>query len=87
MVAVGKVEQMTLLPEKVVAHYVEAYQKLYKRNPKELQILDHEWVIVNGARMRLAELAYLTAQLQLEYNQESEARRTVLQRLVTWLKR
>lgn len=81
------VVSMNLHPEKAVEHYIEAYQKLYRRHPKEPQILDSDWVIVNGARMRVTELEYLTTQLQLEYNQGKEERRTVLHRLITWLKR
>lgn len=80
-------QEIGLRPEKVIAHYIEAYQKLYNRSPRELQILDNEWVIVNGARMRVSELAYLTAQLQHEYKQNAtEERRSIVKRLVKWFK-
>lgn len=77
---------MSIHPNKVIAHYTEAYQKLYNRYPRELQIVDNEWVIVNGARMRLVELEYLTKQLLIEYNQSREERRNVLKRLINWFK-
>jgi len=72
--------------EKVMSHYAEAYQKLYNRIPKDLRVIDHEWVIVNGARMRVNELEYLTRQLQQEYNQGLAEKRSVINRLVRWLK-
>ncbi|GAB4524646.1 MAG: hypothetical protein OHK0046_39640 [Anaerolineae bacterium] len=78
--------QTSLRPEKVIAHYIEAYQKLYNRTPRELQILDNDWVIVNGARMRLSELEYLTVQLQHEYKQGLSERRSLVNRLVKWFK-
>ncbi len=72
--------------EKIMRRYVEAYQKLYNRIPKDLRALDEEWVIVNGARMRVSELEYLTRQLQQEYDQSIDQRRSVVNRLVKWLK-
>lgn len=77
---------MSIHPDKVIAHYTEAYQKLYNRNPRDLEIIDNEWIIVNGARMRVAELEYLTKQLQLEYNQSKIEKRNILNRLITWFK-
>jgi len=72
--------------EKVVQHYTEAYQKLYQRTPRDLRILDQEWIVVNGARMRLTELEYLTNQLLQEYQQSIEERRGIINRLVKWFK-
>ncbi len=72
--------------DQVLSHYTEAYQKLYNRRPKELRHLENGWVLVNGARMRLTELEYLTIQLQREYNQGTEQRRSVVNRLLGWFK-
>lgn len=77
---------MTLRAETVAVNYTEAYRKLYKRIPKDLRVIDHEWVVVNGARMRVTELEYLTRQLQQEYNQGLDERRTMVMRLVRWFK-
>ncbi len=77
---------MNSTTEKIVAHYSEAYQRLYKREPRDLRMIDGDWVIVNGARMRANELAYLTEQLQIEYNQGLDERKNVVQRLVKWFK-
>jgi hypothetical protein len=77
---------MHLTSEKVMLHYAEAYQKLYKRTPKDLRVLDNDWVIVNGARMRVSELEYLTRQLQQEYHQGLSERRSMVTRLVKWFK-
>jgi hypothetical protein len=78
---------MNLNAEKVMMHYTEAYQKLYNRPPKDLRALDDDWVIVNGARMRVSELDYLAKQLHLEYRQGIADRRTLVSRLITWFKR
>lgn len=72
--------------EKVMQNYVEAYHKLYNRTPSDLRALDHEWVIVNGARMRITELEYLTKQLQQEYSQMMLNRRNLVSRLINWFK-
>ncbi len=72
--------------EKAMLHYTDAYQKLYKRQPKDLRALDQEWVIVNGARMRVTELEYLTHQLQQEYKQGIAEKRGMVNRLLSWFK-
>lgn len=72
--------------EKVTHNYAQAYQKLYNRTPRELRILDHEWVVVNGARMRISELEFLTHQLLNEYNQGLQNRRNLVSRLINWFK-
>lgn len=77
----------TLNAEQIMNHYVEAYQKLYNRKPKDLRPIENGWVIVNGARMRITELPFLTAQLQLEYKQGIEERRSVVNRLLGWFKK
>ncbi len=77
---------MELQADQVLTHYVEAYQKLYNRMPKDLRALDNEWVVVNGARMRVAELEYLTQQLQQEYQAGLEQKKNIVARLVKWFK-
>lgn len=72
--------------EKVLANYTDAYRKLYNRVPKQLELIDHEWVLVNGARMRVSELAYLTTQLLQEYQQSTADKRGVVMRLLKWFK-
>jgi hypothetical protein len=72
--------------EKVVNLYAEAYEKLYNRKPKDMHIIDQEWVIVNGARMRVSELEFLTKQLQQEYAQGVADKRTMIDRLVKWFR-
>lgn len=78
---------MDVQSQKIVHHYTEAYQLLYKRSPKDMRMLGNGWVSVNGAKMRLTELEYLTRQLQLEYNQILLAeKRSIVKRLLTWFK-
>lgn len=70
----------------VMYRYAEAYQKLYNRRPRDLRAVDDNWVIVNGARMRLVELEHLTKQLQIEYKQSLNNRRNMLDKLIKWFK-
>ncbi|MBL8164956.1 MAG: hypothetical protein JNJ61_23435 [Anaerolineae bacterium] len=77
---------MDMTAEKAMSHYAEAYQKLYNRRPKDMRALDNGWVIVNGARMRVTELEMLTTQLQVEYKRDTEQRRSIVNRLMNWLK-
>lgn len=72
--------------EQAIRHYTQAYQKLYKRTPKDMHTLDGDWVVINGARMRIGELQYLTDQLEQEYQQGLEQRRSLINRIVRWLK-
>lgn len=77
---------MAQSPELLMRNYVEAYEKLYNRRPRDLRAVDGDWVVVNGARMRLIELEHLTQQLHLEYSQSLESRKSVVSRLVKWFK-
>ncbi len=75
---------MEVSSEKAMMYYAEAYQKLYNRRPKDLRAIENGWVIVNGARMRVTELEHLTLQLQREFNQGLDQRRSVVSRLLKW---
>lgn len=77
---------MVYSPEILMHNYAEAYEKLYNRRPRDLRAVDGDWVIVNGARMRLGELEHLTKQLQLEYKQTLANKRNVVSRLIKWFK-
>jgi hypothetical protein len=69
-----------------ITQYAQAYQQLYQRIPADIRTIESGWVLVNGARMRVAELEYLTQQLQLEHSQELARRRGVVRRLLAWFK-
>ena len=71
--------------QQVLSHYASAYQQLYKKTPSDLRLIENNWVIVNGARMRLNELEYLTLQLQKENKQQTVQQHGVMQRIVGWL--
>lgn len=78
---------MDMHSENILTHYTQAYQLLYKRSPKDVRMLGNGWVSVNGAKMRLTELEFLTHQLQLEYNQLVIAeKRGIVKRLLNWFK-
>ena len=77
---------MALSPEFVMHSYAQAYEKLYKRRPRDLRAVDNNWVIVNGARMRIEELEILTKQLQMEYKQSVASKRSIVSRLIGWFK-
>ena len=77
---------MAVSSEQAMISYAEAYERLYKRIPRDLRAIDGNWVVVNGARMSVTELEYLTQQLQLEYRQGIADRRGVVSRLIKWFK-
>jgi hypothetical protein len=77
---------MQMTSEQALNFYANAYQKLYKRIPRELRAVDHEWVIVNGARMRVDELEYITQQLEFEYNQTMAQKKNLVKRLLNFFK-
>lgn len=68
-------------------HYAQAYQQLYKKSPRDLRMLGNDWVYINGARMRVSELEMLTRQLQIEYSQQFDSHKGMVQRLIGWLTR
>jgi hypothetical protein len=67
-----------------MARYMEIYQSLYRRAPRELRDLGGNWVLVNGARMTIEELDQLTDQLQQELQQEQARKRGIVKRLLNW---
>lgn len=77
---------MSSFAEQVINQYKQAYQQLYNRTPQYLYVLDDEWVIVNGARMRATELQYVVQRLNEEYRQERAKQQSVIHRLISWLK-
>ena len=50
--------------DKAMARYLDIYQKLYQRAPRELRDLGKDWVLVNGARMSVDQLESLTGEPQ-----------------------
>ena len=77
---------MSSSAEQIIGQYKQAYQKLYDRTPQYLYVLDSDWVIVNGARMRATELQYVVQRLDEEYKQQHINQQSVVQRLISWLK-
>lgn len=84
LIVFGADLMMVQSPEQAMHSYSTAYEKLYKRRPRDLRALDSDWVIVNGARMRVSELEHLTKQLQLEYNQSLANRKNMVSKLIKW---
>lgn len=70
----------------LLLQYEQVYRKLYHREPSELRDLGAGWVLVNGARMPVAELQRLTEQMLLEYRQAMVEKRSVVRRLMAWLR-
>ncbi|MCS6835049.1 MAG: hypothetical protein NZ750_03410 [Anaerolineae bacterium] len=68
--------------EQMMQRYVEIYRKLHNRIPQDVRALDAEWVVVNGARMRLSELEFVITQLQKEHQQMTSQKRGIVSRLI-----
>lgn len=72
--------------DQVIGQYKLAYERLYNRTPQYLYVLDDNWVIVNGARMRASELQYVAQRLEEEYLESVRKRQSLVKRLIGWLK-
>lgn len=70
----------------LLQRYEQVYRKLYMREPSEIRDLGKGWVLVNGARMQVGELERLTDQMVLEYRQATIQKRSVVTRLMEWLR-
>lgn len=70
--------------EKAMARYLDVYLSLYQRTPRELRDLGNEWVLVNGARMRVEELENLADELNREYQQILANKRNIVKKLLNW---
>lgn len=70
--------------EKAMVQYLEVYQALYHRAPRELRDLGNNWVLVNGARMSIEELENLTNELNREYQQILANKRSIVKKLLNW---
>jgi hypothetical protein len=77
---------MEISAERALTGYAEAYHQLYNRTPNDLHAVDNDWVVVNGARMRVNELEYVTRQLQQEYTQGIAHKKSMVLRLLNWFK-
>lgn len=69
----------------IIGRYQQLYRKLYLQEPHELRDLGTGWVVVNGVRMRVAELERLTEQMQSQYRQTVTQKRSIVKRIVAWL--
>lgn len=79
-------ETSPLVAEQTVLQYVQAYERLYSRRPRDVRVLNQEWVIVNGAQIRVGELEHLTRQLVLEYNQSMAQRKSIVLKLLNFFR-
>lgn len=70
--------------DQLIVNYADAYERLYQRQPRELRRLEGDWVLVNGAQMRLSELVFLTEQIQLQLGEKTAERRSLVIRLLKW---
>ncbi|MBK8026354.1 MAG: hypothetical protein IPK19_34435 [Chloroflexi bacterium] len=77
---------MQITVEQALQGYAAVYHKLYQRVPRELRVVNSEWVIVNGARMHVSDLLRLTTQLYAEYKASQERKKTIVGRLIGFLK-
>lgn len=69
-----------------MARYLHVYESLYQRAPRQLRDLGNNWLLVNGAHMRVDELETLAEQLNREYQQVLANKRGVVKRLLAFFK-
>ncbi len=78
--------RMPINADTAMMRFTSAYVKLFKRMPQNLQAIDNNWVLVNGARFQIVELEFLSAHMELQYKLVQQQKRGLIQRLVRWLK-
>jgi hypothetical protein len=76
----------SLAAEQAIIKYAEAHERLYRRPPRGVRVLNQEWVIVNGAQIRVSELQHLTRQLTLEFEQSMAQRKSIVLRLLRFFR-
>lgn len=72
---------MYMTAEQALMCYADAYYRVHNFMPDDLLALDNEWVFVNGVRIPVAEVAWLTNCLEQEYAIQLQ-RRGVVVRLI-----
>jgi uncharacterized protein YoxC len=73
--------------QSIVLKYNQLYQKLYKREPRGLRIINNEFVIVNETKIRVSDLEQLNIRLEEEYTAQQKQKRNNIQRLIGWLRK
>lgn len=69
-----------------VTKYVDLYRKLYQRDPKDVRILNSEFVMVNDTQIRISDLDLLIEQLEQEYRAEQKKKRSTIMKLIGWFR-
>jgi hypothetical protein len=78
---------MQITVEQALQGYAAVYHKLYQRVPRDLRVVNAEWVIVNGARMHVNDLVGLTTQLYAEYTRTQDKKKSLVGRLIGFFNR
>lgn len=72
--------------QRVASRYLDLYRKVYNREPKDLRVLDNNFVVVNHVQLRLTDLETLCEQLEEEYRSLKRQKRNTITRLMQWLR-
>jgi CO dehydrogenase/acetyl-CoA synthase alpha subunit len=70
-----------------IERYIDLYRKLYNREPRDLQQINKDFVVVNEMQIRIQDLELLTRQLEKEYKAKQEKKRSTILKLVNWFRR
>lgn len=75
--------------QKTITRYIQLYEALYDRQPKDVRVIDGEFILINNTQIRLADLKQLTQQLQHEYDakrRQQRQQRSTIQRLINFFR-
>jgi hypothetical protein len=64
--------------EQALMCYADAFYRVHNFMPDDLLALDDEWVFLNGVRIPVVEVAWLTNSLEQEYAMQLQKRGTVV---------
>lgn len=74
---------MQMSTEQALMCYADAYYRVYRQIPDDLCALDDSWGFVNGVRIHVSEVEWLTASLEQEFALQQQKRGVVV-RLIEW---
>ena len=69
---------MNMTAEQALMCYADAFYRVYNFMPDDLLALDEEWAFVNGVRIPVCEVAWLTNSLEQEFAMQQQKRGVVV---------
>ncbi len=69
---------MVMTAEQALMCYADAFYRVHRYMPDDLLALDEDWVFVNGVRIHVSEVNWLTNCLEQEFAVQQQKRGVVI---------